>query len=142
MIAEGNYGQTEGVFLCSLSFARAKKVRRQPGATGTTAFDCKALSQNASTHLQNEGDSQTDSLISVSEKAQSQTQGLRPLPSPYSFCPHKMSKQKNAPQCLARYAGIRCRKDERWQCENSANASNSSPCWSPLIIRHRLRQQG
>jgi len=36
-MTEGNYGQTEGVFLCLLSFARAKKVRRQPGATGTTA---------------------------------------------------------------------------------------------------------
>ena len=47
VIAEGNYGQTEGVFLCSLSFARAKKVRRQPGATGTTAIDCKALSLSA-----------------------------------------------------------------------------------------------
>ena len=43
MIAEGNYGQTEGVFLCLLSFARAKKVRRQPAATGTTTMDCKAL---------------------------------------------------------------------------------------------------
>ena len=47
MIAEGCHGQTEGVFLCLLSFARAKKVRRQPGATGTTAIDCKALSLNA-----------------------------------------------------------------------------------------------
>ena len=37
MIAEGNYGQTEGVFLCLLSFARAKKVRRLPDATGTTS---------------------------------------------------------------------------------------------------------
>jgi hypothetical protein len=35
-----------------------------------------------------------------------------------------MSKQKNAPQCLARYAGTQCRKDERRQCENSAKASN------------------
>ena len=43
MIAEGNYGQTEGVFLCLLSFARAKKVRRLPGATGTTAMGGKTL---------------------------------------------------------------------------------------------------
>ena len=79
MIAKGNYGQTEGVFLCLLSFAREKKVRRPPGATGITALYLK----------------------------KHKTQGLRPLPSPYSFCSHKMSKQKNAPQCLARYAGIR-----------------------------------
>ena len=38
MIAEGNYGQTEGVFLCLLSFARAKKVKRLPAATGTTVI--------------------------------------------------------------------------------------------------------
>ena len=38
LIAEGNYGQMQGVFLCLLSFARAKKVRRQPDATGTTAM--------------------------------------------------------------------------------------------------------
>ena len=37
MIAEGNYGQMEGVFLCLLSFARAKKVRRLPAVTGTTS---------------------------------------------------------------------------------------------------------
>jgi hypothetical protein len=37
VIAEGNYGQTEGVFLCLLSFARAKKVRRLPSATSTTS---------------------------------------------------------------------------------------------------------
>ena len=54
MIAEGNYGQTEGVFLCLLSFARAKKVRRLPGATGTTAMDSKALSLQDSLRLQNE----------------------------------------------------------------------------------------
>jgi hypothetical protein len=30
VIAEGDYGQTEGVFLCLLYFARAKKVRRPP----------------------------------------------------------------------------------------------------------------
>ena len=57
MIAEGNYGQTEGVFLCLLSFARAKKVRRLPAATGTTTMDCKALLLDDSLHLQNEGDS-------------------------------------------------------------------------------------
>ena len=39
MIAEGNYGQTEGVFLCLLSFARAKKVRRPPAATGNIPTD-------------------------------------------------------------------------------------------------------
>ena len=55
MIAEGNYGQTEGVFLCLLSFARAKKVRRLPGATGTTVTDCKSLSLQDYQHLQNEG---------------------------------------------------------------------------------------
>jgi hypothetical protein len=44
VIAKGNYGQTEGVFLCLLSFARAKKVRRQPAATGNTAICGKALS--------------------------------------------------------------------------------------------------
>jgi hypothetical protein len=38
VITEGNYGQTEGVFLCLLSFARAKKVRRLPGVTGNTAM--------------------------------------------------------------------------------------------------------
>ena len=55
MIAEGNYGQTEGVFFCLLSFARAKKVRRLPGATGTTAIDFKALSLQDSLGLLNEG---------------------------------------------------------------------------------------
>jgi hypothetical protein len=76
------------VFLCLLSFARAKKVRRLPAATGPTAMvqglspQLRGLSQVLSTH-------------------------------------HKMSKQKNAPQCLARYAATRCRKDERRQCENS-----------------------
>ena len=115
MIAEGNYGQTEGVFLCLLSFARAKKVRRQPAATGTTAMDCKALLLSKQSRL-------------YQRKGLKPTQGLRPLTSPYSFCAHKMSKQKNAPQCLARYAGTRCRKDERRQCENSAKASNSSLC--------------
>jgi len=44
VIAEGNYGQTEGVFLCLLSFARAKKVRRLPAATGITAIGDKSLS--------------------------------------------------------------------------------------------------
>jgi len=34
-----------------------------------------------------------------------QIQGLCPLPSLYSFCSHKMSKQKNAPQCLFNYVG-------------------------------------
>ena len=69
MIAEGNYGQTEGVFLCLLSFARAKKVRRLPGATGTTAIGGKALSLQDSPRLQNEGGSQASNLISISEKA-------------------------------------------------------------------------
>jgi hypothetical protein len=49
VIAEGNYGQTEGVFLCLLSFARAKKVRRLPAATGITAM-VYGLSQVLSTH--------------------------------------------------------------------------------------------
>ena len=49
MIAEGNYGQTEGVFLCSLSFARAKKVRRLPGATGTTAIVARTVAPGFST---------------------------------------------------------------------------------------------
>ncbi len=38
MIDKGNYGQTEGGFLCLLSFARAQKVRRLPSATGITAM--------------------------------------------------------------------------------------------------------
>ena len=68
MIAEGNYGQTEGVFLCLLSFARAKKVRRLPAATGITAMDCKALSLQGSLGLQNGGVLQANNLISISEK--------------------------------------------------------------------------
>ena len=68
MIAGGNYGQTEGVFLCLLSFARAKKVRCLPGETGTTAIGGKALSLQDSLRLQNEGGSQANSLIAVSEK--------------------------------------------------------------------------
>jgi len=38
VIAEVSYGQMEGVFLCILSFARAKKVRRLPDVTGTIAI--------------------------------------------------------------------------------------------------------
>jgi len=68
MIAKGNYGQTEGVFLCLLAFARAKKVRRLPGATGTTIADCKALSLQAPLRLQNEGASQANTFIFRSEK--------------------------------------------------------------------------
>ena len=62
MIAEGNYGQTEGVFLCLLSFARAKKVRRLPAATGTTAIGGKALSLQYSLGLQKEGEVQAKRL--------------------------------------------------------------------------------
>jgi hypothetical protein len=68
VIAVGNYGQTEGVFLCLLPFARAKKVRRLPGATGTTSMGGKALSLQDSRRLQNGGGSQATNLISISEK--------------------------------------------------------------------------
>jgi len=68
VIAEGNYGQTEGVFLCLLSFARAKKVRRLPAATGTTAICGKALSLQFYRRLQNGESSQATNLISISEK--------------------------------------------------------------------------
>ena len=78
MIAEGNYGQTEGVFLCLLSFARAKKVRRLPGATGTTAKGGKALSPQDSLSLQNEGGSQSHNLISMSEKTKTKPRFCAP----------------------------------------------------------------
>ena len=65
MIAEGNYGQTEGVFLCLLSFARAKKVRRLPAATGTTAIGGKTLSLLDSPRLQKERGSQATSSLSA-----------------------------------------------------------------------------
>ena len=63
MIAEGNYGQTEGVFLCLLSFARAKKVRRLPGATGTTSTSFKSLTFHDALPLQNEGSAQANGLF-------------------------------------------------------------------------------
>jgi len=56
------------VFLCLLAFARAKKVRRLPGATGTTVMDGKALSLQDYLRLQNEGASQANIFISLSEK--------------------------------------------------------------------------
>jgi hypothetical protein len=56
------------VFICLLSFARAKKVRRLPAATGTTAICGKTLSLQDTLGLQNTRASQTNSLIAVSKK--------------------------------------------------------------------------
>lgn len=77
MIAEGNYGQTEGVSLCLFSFARAKKMRCLPGATGTTAMGGKTWSLQNSSRSKNGGGSQATKLISIGEKTYNNTQGLR-----------------------------------------------------------------
>jgi hypothetical protein len=67
VIDEGDYGQTEGVFLRLLSFARAKKVRRLPAATGTTAIGGKALSIQYPLGLKGGRDASKET-IPVSEK--------------------------------------------------------------------------
>ena len=68
MIAEGNYGQTEGVFLCLLSFARAKKVRRLPAATGTTVIVARDCLSQSSPGLESEGEGQTKSFSLSNEE--------------------------------------------------------------------------
>jgi hypothetical protein len=65
VIAEGNYGQTEGVFLCLLSFARAKKVRRQPAATGTTERGGKSLTLPVSSRFTERGRRSSKEPLSI-----------------------------------------------------------------------------
>ena len=59
--------ETEGVFLCLLSFSRAKKVRPLPGATDTTEIGGKALSIEYSLGLKGGSDASKET-IAVSEK--------------------------------------------------------------------------
>lgn len=65
VIAKNNYGQMEGLFLYLLYFVREKKVRRLPGATGTTAMSGKAQALQKSLRLQSGGGSQGPNFISI-----------------------------------------------------------------------------
>jgi hypothetical protein len=78
VIAEGNYGQTEGVFLCLLSFARAKKVRRLPAVTGTTAIGGKALSLQYSRGLQKEEEVQANRFFLSAKRPETNPRGRAP----------------------------------------------------------------
>ena len=65
VIAKNNYGQTEGVFLYLLYFVREKKVKRLPGANGTTSMGGKARALLKPLRLQNGRGSQGPNFISI-----------------------------------------------------------------------------